>query len=116
MLHFLGDAGRVAEIQHRIALVAKEHALKIRRQKSARPQRRAAAESAPGGEHNVARQILRHAAQAVIEPRTHAGPAKQRHPAIHHQLAGMMIELIGVQRADQRDVVCARAEMREQFR
>ena len=74
----LGDAGRVLQVQHRLALVAEQHAGVDAGQKAALPQRGAAARAAAGGEHDVARQVLRLAAQAVGQPRAHAGQAERR--------------------------------------
>ena len=71
------DAGRVGEVQDRVAAAAERHALVDGRQEAAAPVRVAAAGAlAAGAEDDEAGQVLRLAAQAVGHPRAHARPAE----------------------------------------
>ncbi len=93
------------QVQHRLALVAEQHAGVDRRQKAALPERSAAARPAPGGKHDVAGQIARLATQPIGEPRAHARQPERRPSALHEQLSGVMVELVGVHAADEQQVV-----------
>src|SRR3954471_6924106 len=71
MLHFRGDSRRIAQVEHRVALVSKRDTLIIRWQKSARPERGTAAQAAPCRQHHVSREVFGFTSQAVIDPRAH---------------------------------------------
>ncbi len=54
--------------------------------------------------------------QSVVQPRSDARSAEPTKPAEHEHLRGTVIELVGVQRLDQRDLVGDRLQMRQQIR
>src|SRR5262245_9494365 len=89
VLHLRGDAGRITQVEDRIALVTEEHAGVMGGEEAAAPKGRAPAQAAAGGQDDITGEILRDAAQAVIEPGPDTGPAEERRAAVHHQLAGM---------------------------
>ena len=113
MAHLRRHAGGIVQVHDRLAFVAQQHALKSRGQEAAGEHRVAAARRAPRREHDVARQILRRAAQRVSDPRANARPSEALRAGVHQQFAGMMIERLRVHRAHQRDVVRARADVRQ---
>ncbi len=69
-------AGRVREIQDRIAAVAEDDPLIFRGQKATRPVGCPAAGAFAGGEHHETGKVLRLAAQAVGDPGAHGGTAE----------------------------------------
>ena len=77
------------------------------------PERSTAAGSNPAGEHHVSRKVLRFAAETVVEPGAHGGKAKRSPPALHHELPGMVIELLRVERSHHEEVVRAGPEVRQ---
>ena len=106
-LHLARDARRVREVEHRIARTAEHHALIGGRQKAAGPVGAAAAGADAGTEDDESRQILRFAAESVEHPRAHGRTADLYAAAEEQQLAGMVIEGVGVHRADQAEIVGA---------
>ena len=61
----------------------------------------------PELEDDEARQVLRFAAEAVQRPRAHGRAAHLYAAAEEQQLAGMVIERVGVHRAHQAEIVGA---------
>ena len=87
----------------------------MRAQKAAAPHGRAAGGSAAAGEDDVGRQVVRFAAQAIRQPASHHGQAQFAAAALHRECGRVVIELIGVQRANQADVVGTRGDVRQQI-
>ena len=56
------------------------------------------------------------AAQAVRDPRAHARPAGDRRAGVHHRVGRIVIDLVGVHRADDADVVGDAADVRQAVR
>ncbi len=112
-LQMLRNALRSLEIQDRLPRLAEQHAGVGGRQETALVQGRSAAGTPPRGEHNVSREIPRFAAEPVGDPRAHRRHAKARDPALHHQLTGMMIELLAVHASHHQQIVRHRAQMRQ---
>ena len=113
-------AGGIREIQNGIARVAELHALMLRRQKAAAPQAVVerlivAAARAEGREHHVGGQVLIFAAEAVTEPRTHARTARELMPGLEKSDRGIVIDRVGVHRADEAQFVRDAREVRHQF-
>ena len=109
-------AGRIGEIQNRIAAAAERHTLIHGGQKAATPTGIAAARPfAAGAEHDERRQVLRFAAQAIGDPRAHAGPAELLRAGVHQDLAGSMIESVGHHRFDDGNVIHNLCQVRQQF-
>ena len=114
-LHLARDAGRVREIEHRVARTAEHHALIGGRQKAARPVGASAAGADAGAEHDESRQVLRLAAQPVEHPRAHGRAAHLYAAAEEQQLAGMVVEGVGVHGAHQAEIVGAGADVRDEI-
>ena len=109
------DSARAADVQHRIALAAKLDALKAAGQKAAVPlprgDRLRLAELAQRRQHDEARQVVAVAAQAVREPRAHRRPAGDRRAGVHERVGRIVIDGLGVQRADDAHLVGHLAEL-----
>ena len=96
----------VGQEQHRVALRAELDALIDRGQKSAAPAGFAAVGLVfPGEQHHETRQIRALAAQPVSQPRAHAGTADDLEAGVHEDLGRRVVELRGVHRPHDRDVV-----------
>ena len=79
-----------------LVVITKQDPTVHRWQKAWLVQGSATATAATGCQHNVPRQIVAFAAQSVRDPRTHRRQTEFAAAALHHQLAGMVVELIGV--------------------
>ena len=100
------DARRVGKKQHRLAVRAALHALIHRRQEAGAPQALAAAgKLAAGNQHDEAGQILILAAQPVRRPTADRGVAEVLIARVQQQFGGRVVELVGVHRADEADLV-----------
>ena len=81
---------RVVDLQQVVLAVVDEGVDRVqdagvgRGEDAALPGGGAAAGPAPGRQHHIAGQVLRRAAQAVVQPRPHARPAEGGHAGIHH--------------------------------
>ena len=115
-LHPRGDPGRVGEVQHRLAVLLEQHAGVGRRQEAVAPGERPRHRPAARHQHDVAGQVLRLAPQPVRDPRPGAGPARRVGPGAEEDLRRPVVELVGVHRPDQCDVVGALADVRQQLR
>ena len=115
-LHPGGDPGRVGEVQHRLAALLEQHAGMGRRQEAVAPGERPRHRPAARHQHDVAGEVLRLAPQPVRDPRPGAGPARRVGPGAEEDLRRPMVELVGVHRPDQCDVVGALADVRQQLR
>ena len=101
-----GDAGRVGQVQDRVARAAQRHALICGRQKTARPVGRPAARAARTGmQHHEPRQALRLAADAVRHPGAHARPPEDPGAGVHEQLGRRVVEQVGLAGAEHRHLV-----------
>ena len=100
-------AGRVGEIEHRLLAAAELHALVARRQEAASPQ--AVVERLVGPpareQDDERRQVLVLAPQAVGDPRPHAGPARELRARLHERDRRVVVDRLGLHRADDADVV-----------
>ncbi len=106
-------AGGVGDVEHRVALAAALHALVDRRDEAAAPAALAAAGlHAAGNEGDKPRQVLVFRAQAVGGPGAHRRPALARVAGEQQQLGRGVVELVGVHRLHQRDVVGDAVEVR----
>src|SRR5438477_12260890 len=77
-LRALANAFRVPNVMDSLAFGLKENSLELARQKAARPlPRRYGLQPgfAARGQHDESRQVVRLRAQAIEQPRAHAGPA-----------------------------------------
>src|SRR5690606_36274587 len=103
------------QVQDRFGPAAERYALIAGRQKAAAPQRRAAARSAwPRLKHHEAGQIVRFAADTVGDPGPHAGPhAKLRRAGIDEQLGRAVVENVGLDAADDAQVVGHAGQVRQ---
>lgn len=115
MLELGADAGRVAQVEDGITLIAEEDALEIGGEEAAGPEGGAAAGAASGGEDDVTWEVLGEGTEAIINPGAQGRPAEHGGTALHHELAGMMVELIGMHRSDEGDIVRARGDVREEI-
>ena len=100
------EPGGIGEKQHRIAIGAALHALVDARQKSAAPDAHAGVgRLAAAGEDDKAGQILVFRAQAVGGPGAQARAAEQLRAGVQQKLRRGVVELLGVHRLDDRDIV-----------
>ena len=93
-----GDACRVFQVQHRVALAPQQHALMLGRHEAGSPK---PVEQALLGElgasvhDNVARQVLVHATQPVAEPGPEAGPAGNLAPGLDERDRRVVVDRLG---------------------
>ena len=86
------------------------------RQKAGRPVHVAVRRQAARiGQHDERRQVVVHAAQAVADPRTHAGKAGQHETGRLHERGRPVHVRLRDHRMDERDVVDALAECRDRI-
>src|SRR5687768_5404007 len=100
---------------NRVAFRVKWRALALTRQETAAPHTRRhwlRVSSTDARKHNKARQILALAPQSIGHPRTHARPAGKRRAGVHHGVGGVVINLVGVHRTDDANLVSDRLRMR----
>jgi hypothetical protein len=95
--------------------VRDERALVHRRQKRIIPERRSDGGRHVGTEHDEPGQIPVVGAEAVREPRSERRPADLRVAGVHHQHRRLVVRDVGVHRADEADVVGARAHVGKQL-
>ena len=67
-------------------------------------------------QHNESRQVAAFAAEPVGEPRPHARPSRDLMAGTHEDLPGRVVELRGVHRLDDGDIVDNRRQVRQQVR
>ena len=112
---FAAHARRIGNIDHRVALVAKLHALVVGGEEPVAPvvplQRLAAAAA---GEHHERRQVVVLAAQAIGQPRAHRWPAGLLIARAHERDRRIVIDRLGKHGPDERDVVHDAADVRQQ--
>ena len=65
-------------------------------------------------EDDKARQVVRLRAQAVKQPRAHARPALDDGAGVHEGVGRVVVDLLGVHRADDAQVVGHAGDVREQ--
>ncbi len=109
-------AGRILGVQHRVSGRAKLRALEPARQQAAGPLAAGDGLRLPapfGSKHDEAGQVVRLGAQTVQHPRPHAGPARDECARVHEQVGRIMVDLLGVHRPDDAEVVGHSAEVRE---
>ena len=102
------DSARTADIVDRVARRAELNALVAARQEAGSPltrRNRLRVAAADTRQHNEAGQVVGLAAQAVVDPRTHARPAVDRRAGIHERVSRVVINLLGQHRPDDADVV-----------
>ena len=103
---------------HGIAARLKLDALKPARQHAARPlagRDRLEAVFALRVEHDEAGQVLRLGPEPIEQPRTHAGPALDDRAGVHERVRGVVVDLLGLHRADHAEVVRDTPDVREKF-
>ena len=117
---FASDAGWIGQVGHRIAGVAKLHALIPAGEKAATPvvieeQLPAGLLFVGGGHHHKRRQVVRLASQAITQPRTHAGTARHLAASQKVRHARSMVDRFGVHAANQTQLVSNTTDSREEF-
>ena len=118
-LKLASTPGGLETLRIGIALVAQADAGIDRRQEPARPVGRAAADAAAGRHHDEGGQVAGLRAETVDDPRTKARPARLRKTRVEEDLRRRVIELVGVHRLDDADVVDDLRQVRQhlgQFR
>ena len=108
------EAGRVFEVEDRRSGGAEEGALVDRGEEPGAPEGGAAGRAAAGGEDDVSGEVLVFGAEAVGEPGAGGGEAELGLAALHEELAGVVVELVGVERLDFADVVGAGGDVGEE--
>ncbi len=111
------EAGGIAKVEHRIFARPKLHALMFRGQKPAAPQSRhqRLAAFVLGDHHDKRREVGVLAAQAVIQPGPHAGPAGKLRTRLHERHARAVVDRFRVHRLDEANLVGHLRRMRQQF-
>ena len=111
------DAGGVAEVQHGVLAGAELHALVLRRQEAAAPQAgvERLVDLARRDEHDERRQVLVVAAEAVVQPRAHARPAGDLRAGLEERDRRVVVDRLGVHRADEAEVVDDLGGVRQQL-
>ena len=111
-------AGRVGEIEHRLLAAAQLHALVARGQEAASPQAVVKRLVGPPAreQDDEGRQVLVLAPQAVGDPRPHARPARELRAGLHERDRRVVVDRLGLHRADQADVVGDRGRVRQAAR
>ena len=108
------DTRRIGKKQHRIAMRTALHSLIDRRQESRTPQALAAAgKLAAGKQHDEAGQILILAAQPVRRPAADRCVTQILVARVQQQLGRRVVELVGVHRAQEADLVGHFLEVRQ---
>src|SRR5262245_7795163 len=111
------DTIRIPEEEHRVPLRSELHALVDRRKESASP-----AGFAPvrvvltRKEHHESRQVRALASETVGEPGAHARTSHDLMPGVHEDLRGSVVELRGVHRADDGNLVDHTREVGKELR
>ncbi len=117
-LHLVGDSGRIANVEHRVADGVQFHALKLTGQQACRPLAGGDGLHLPAAsrreEHDEPRQIFRVRAEAVENPRAHTGTARDDRPRIHDGVGRVVIDLLGTHGAHDAEVVGHAAHVRKQ--
>ncbi len=107
-------AGPGVQVGDRVLQVADERPLVGAGQETGGPELRPL-EDLGGADHHEARQVLVLGAQAVDQPRTHAGPGERLLAGTHLQGSAGVVDVVGDHRADHTDVVDARRHVGKQF-
>ena len=97
-----------AHVHHGIAGGPQLNALKLARQKSRVPHAhgdRLRTASRMRAEHHESWQILRLAAEPVLDPRPHARPSADGGAGVHERVGGIVINRVGVHRPNYREVI-----------
>ena len=106
----------IADVEDRVAHGPALHALIDAGQKAGAPEGLAAGRVGPAADQDdEAGQVLVLRAQAIGDPRAHRGPAVAGRAGVEEQLGRRMVELVGVHRLDDGDVVDDAAEVRPEL-
>ena len=108
----VGPVGGI-DVEDRGTRVAKPRAGVDARQEAARPVGTAAADARPRAHHHERRQVAALAPDSVGHPRADARPAGLREAAVHEDLRGGVVELVGTAAFHDRDVINHRREVRQ---
>ena len=103
-------ARRVSEIENRIAFVTELYTLVLARQKARAPQSVVqglviGSATAETGEDHIGRQVAVGATQAIAHPGTDARAARELVACLHEGNGGIMVDRLGVDRADHAKVI-----------
>ena len=110
------NAGRIGQIQDRVADRAELDPLVARRQEARAPEP-VVQRLAPGAlrdHHDEAGQVAGLAAETVAQPRAHAGTARDLRPGLQKRHGGIVVDGIGVHRAHDANVVGNLCRVRQQ--
>ena len=114
---FAGEPGGIIEIEYGLAGPAELHALMLARQKAAAPKTRKQALAGAGfvdrEQHDERREVFVDLAQAVVGPRAHARAAGELTAALEKRDRGIVVDRLGVHRADDANLVGDAASVRE---
>jgi len=110
---------RVVEVEDGFTGATELHALMLAREKAAAPEAREQALAGAGfvdrQQHDERREVLVDLAQTVVGPRAHAGAAGQLAAALEKRDGGIVVDRLGVHRADDANLVCDAARVREEI-
>ena len=110
--------GGLLDVVHRVARRVELHALEPAGQEAAVPlprrDRLRRTRAGAARQHDEAGQVVALGAQAVDDPRAHAGPAGDRRARVHERVGRVVVDLLGLHRADDADVVGDAADVREE--
>ena len=117
-LRALADAFGIAHVMDGVAFGLKKNAFKPARQETGGPlpgRNRLGAGFALRGQHDKAGQLVGLRAETVEQPGAHAGPALDLRAGVHERVRRIVVDLLGVHRADDANVVRNTADVREQL-
>ena len=116
-LRALTHAVRIPNVVHRVTARLKLNALESARQHAAAPlarRDRLLSRLAGGCEHDETRQILRLRAEAIGQPRAHAGPALDDGASIHERVGRVVVDLLRLHRPDHAELIREARDVRKQ--
>ncbi len=110
-------ASGIGEVEHRLLAAAELDALVAGRQEAAAPEAviQRLVGPAPREQHDECRQVLVEATETVGDPRAHAGPARELRAGLHERDRRVVVDRLGLHRADERDVVRDLRGMRQEL-
>ena len=111
------DAVRVLQVQHRIAPAAELHSLMHARQEAVSPQTRIERLVDPvfRDQHDEPRQVFVRAAEAIRQPRSHAGTAREVMSRLDERDRRIVVDVFGVERLQEAKLIRHLARPRQKF-
>src|SRR5262249_53535032 len=115
----LADSFRISNVMNGVTLGLKQNSLKFARQESVRPlagRDRLQPRFARRSQHHEPPQLLGLSPNPIKEPAAHTGPAFNNRPSVHKSVRRVMIDLLGMHRTHNADIVSDTTYVREYAR